>query len=118
MTTIDRIQMLLTKRGCSAAQMMREIGLTSGTFSQWKKGLQEPNEKNLFKVAAYLDTTPEYLRYGITETGEPEEYTESPQPKSRRDEIISKLCDLSTDDLETLLEYSEFQRWKQNQKNQ
>ena len=118
MTTIDRIQILLTKKGYSAARLLKETGLSSGLYYQWKKGLQEPSEKSLFKIAKVLDTTPEYLRYGITEIGEPEEYTESPQIKSRRDEIISKLCDLSTDDLETLLEYSEFQRWKQNQKNQ
>lgn len=61
MNTIERITELLNKEGISAAKMMRELGFSSGLFSQWKSGKQNPSADKLAKIAEYLHTTTDYL---------------------------------------------------------
>lgn len=62
MRTVDRIQSILDEKGISAAKMMRDLGFSSGLFSQWKAGKQKPSLDKLDKIADYLDADVEYLR--------------------------------------------------------
>lgn len=62
MRTIDKIQEILNTKNISAAKMMRELGFSSGLFSQWKTGKQKPSLEKLEMIADYLDVTIETLR--------------------------------------------------------
>lgn len=61
---IERIQELLQAKGISPTQMMKDIGFSTGLFSQWKSGMQKHSNKSVKKIADYLDTTPDYLVNG------------------------------------------------------
>lgn len=47
MNTIEIINDLLKEKGISASKMMKDLGFSSGLFSQWKKGLQNPSRKKV-----------------------------------------------------------------------
>lgn len=53
------------------SDLYRDCKITSGTMSQWKKGLTNPRFTNIIKLAEYLKTTPEYL-FGKTKEVETE----------------------------------------------
>lgn len=61
---IERIEKLLKEKGKSKTQMMKELGFSTGLFSQWKRGLQKPSYSKLSAIASYLGTTVEYLETG------------------------------------------------------
>ena len=63
MRTVDRIQDILNKKGISAAKMMRDLGFSSGLFSQWKTGKQKPSLSKLEMIADYLGVTITELRF-------------------------------------------------------
>lgn len=62
MRTVDRIQDILNREGISAAKMMRDLGFSSGLFSQWKTGKQKPSLAKLEMIADYLGVTITELR--------------------------------------------------------
>lgn len=56
MRAIDKINVLLKEHGMTGAELMREIGIKStGTYSQWNKGLSKVSNKNLKKVAEFFN---------------------------------------------------------------
>ena len=61
MTTIERINELLSRKGIKPSKMMKDLGFSSGLFSQWKSGMQKPSADKLGKIAEYLETTTDYL---------------------------------------------------------
>lgn len=62
MRTVEQIQEVLNEKNISAGQMMKDLGFSSGLFSQWKSGKQNPSLSKLEKIAEYLGVTVEYLR--------------------------------------------------------
>ena len=61
MNTIEIINDLLKEKGISASKMMKDLGFSSGLFSQWKKGLQNPSRKKLEMIAQYFNVSVDYL---------------------------------------------------------
>ena len=53
MKSIEKINILLEERGIKATKMMRDLGFSTGLYSQWKAGSQ-PSLPKLRKVADYL----------------------------------------------------------------
>lgn len=47
MSIISKISEILDERGITAAQMSRDLGFSSGLFSQWKRGKQESRKKSV-----------------------------------------------------------------------
>jgi transcriptional regulator with XRE-family HTH domain len=58
---ILRITRLLKEKHISAARMSRDLGFSSGLFSQWKQGQQTPSPEKLLKMADYFGVTTDYL---------------------------------------------------------
>lgn len=52
MSIISKISEILDERGITAAQMSRDLGFSSGLFSQWKRGKQEPRKKSVEAIRA------------------------------------------------------------------
>lgn len=61
MTTIEVIDALLAVRGISAARMMRELGFSSGLYSQWRKGNQTPSTEKITAISNYFDIPADIL---------------------------------------------------------
>lgn len=61
MTAVEKIINLLNENNISAAKMMRELGFSSGLFSQWKSGKQKPSAEKLVKIAEYFNVSADYL---------------------------------------------------------
>lgn len=61
MQTIQRIVELLNHEGIAPSRMCRDLGFSSGLFTQWKKGSQNPSMSKLKQVADYLDVSVDFL---------------------------------------------------------
>ncbi|HFI0790083.1 TPA: helix-turn-helix domain-containing protein [Streptococcus suis] len=59
MNTYELIKELVRERHISVAQLERTLDLSNGSISKWAKS--KPNTEPLEKVAAYLDTSVDYL---------------------------------------------------------
>lgn len=68
MEIIDRILLLLEQKNISAAELTREISLTNGLISQWKKGKQKPSTEAIIKLSDYFGVTTDYLLLGNEDT--------------------------------------------------
>lgn len=61
MTIIERIQKKLDEKKIKPAQMSKDLGFSSGLFSQWKAGLQKPSASKIEKISEYLGCSADYL---------------------------------------------------------
>ena len=57
---IDQLEKICTGRGISLRQLGLAAGITTGTFTGWKRGAK-PNNTNLKKIADQFDVTVEWL---------------------------------------------------------
>ena len=73
MQVAERILELMQERNVKAAQLTREIPLTNGLITQWKKGLQKPSTDAVVKIANYFGVTTDYLLQGTPSTGAPQQ---------------------------------------------
>lgn len=61
MNIIERIQEQLDMLNISPSKMIKGVGLSSGLYTQWKKGMQKPSLKSLQKISDYLDVPLSYF---------------------------------------------------------
>lgn len=66
---IKRIEMRLSEIGMSKSDFYKRSGISSASFSQWRKGIYEPSEKKLIDAARCLDISLEFLVDGILGEG-------------------------------------------------
>ena len=71
-----RIVCLLEKKGISAAQLCRSIGVKPSTLSAWRTRETDPDAYLLPKICTFLDTSYSYLI-----DGEPSEYESLDDPE-------------------------------------
>ena len=58
---VERILQLLKDRGVTAYKLTSDLGIGSGSVSDWKKGRAKPSYGSLVKIADYFDVAVEYL---------------------------------------------------------
>ena len=61
LTPIDRILNLMEQNNVTAATLTKEIPLTNGVISQWKRGKQNPSTDSIIKIANYFHVTTDYI---------------------------------------------------------
>lgn len=61
MDILQRIQYLLKKNNINASKMSKDIGISSGLFSQWKNGKQKPSTEKIQLIAKYFNVSTDYL---------------------------------------------------------
>lgn len=71
---IKRIEIRLKEIGMSKADFYKESGISSASFSQWRKGIYEPSDRKLADAAACLGVpltylTGQYYREDVTAVG-------------------------------------------------
>lgn len=62
MSTIDKIFELARSNGISNAELAKKLNLNPQAITDWKSGKSRSYNKYLYQIAAFLDTTPEYLK--------------------------------------------------------
>lgn len=72
MRTVDRIQEILDSKNIKASKMMKDLGFSSGLFSQWKSGKQEVSLEKIINIANYFDCSIDYL---LGRTSNPNTYS-------------------------------------------
>jgi|GEM_PF-779469 len=68
----ERKQQLCRERNTSVSSMLKELGLSTGSTGNWKRG-QLPKGDVLQKIAVYLDTSIDFIVSGEYRTGLTEE---------------------------------------------
>lgn len=63
----ERLQELCKERGTSVSKMLGDLGLSTGSTGNWKKG-QLPKGDILLKISQYLDTSIDYIILGEYKT--------------------------------------------------
>jgi len=61
MDIIQNIKYVLSERNITGSQMSRDLGFSSGSFSQWTNGRSKISIDNLHKIAEYLNVSIDYL---------------------------------------------------------
>lgn len=62
----ERLRILRKEKGVTQLDVAKEMGLSKGTIGMWEAGNREANFDVLTKLAAYFNTTSDYL-IGITD---------------------------------------------------
>lgn len=94
----QRINRLLKEKKTSAAQMARELGFSSGLYTQWRHGQQTPSPDKLIKMADYFGVSVDYLLG----------HDPNPAASELRREIIQAMEPLELPALERVLDYVRF----------
>lgn len=111
MTPFDRICLLLEENNISGAKMAKDLGFSSGLFSQWKSGKQQISQKKLELIADYFGVSVDYL-LGRSDSRTPAADVATPLTDSVRGKIYDELNQLSESDLGELLVFAQFLRYK------
>jgi len=106
MRTVDKIQEVLDSKNIRASKMMRDLGFSSGLFSQWKAGKQEVSLEKIVKIADYLECSVDYL---LSRTDSPSPEVEGLDSDKRPTDDFK---DLSAEQWQDLLKYVQFLRWQ------
>ncbi len=61
MTTLERIQKLLSQNNISVYKLSKEIGLNKTFLTNWTSGKAKPSADALYKIADYFNVSVDYL---------------------------------------------------------
>lgn len=61
METLNKIVELMKKKGVTQRALTAHLGITESQFSSWKSGQSSSYKKYLYKIAAFLEVSPEEL---------------------------------------------------------
>lgn len=61
MNTTKIIFDIMKERGLTAYRVSKDTGISTGNFSDWKKGKAKPSARALEKLADYFDVPVDYL---------------------------------------------------------
>ena len=103
----DRLIELCNQKGISPNFVAKELGITSGTVTSWKKG-GVPRDTTMKKIADYFGTSVSYLS-GLTDNPDPialiDPSKKEPPMLERLTEIMQ---DMTEDELEELNRYVDY----------
>lgn len=91
MTTTDKIDQLLKERDVPKLQFYKDCAITPSAFSLWRQGKTNPTQKNLTRIAAYLQVpVAEILGDEFHQIPQPEP---TPEPEHRKtcEEIVAEI---------------------------
>lgn len=91
MNTVQIIQEELQSKHIKPSKMMKDLGFSSGLFSQWKSGQQKPSVDKLQKIAEYLNVSFEYL---LGKTNKPVQSKDTLEKVNNLDEMTQGLIDI------------------------
>ena len=98
---LDNIFKLLKEQGKTQVELAQFLGISKNSITEWRHGRNRSYEKYLYQIAAYLGTTPEYLK-GETDIIRKSEESEMPQKEK---DLISLFRTLSSDGQDKVIDY-------------
>jgi hypothetical protein len=103
---VDIIEKELKARRISKAEFYEATGISSATFSQWRKQIYCPSSANIEKIGDFL-----HMRFEISGENLSTTVEETPAPESGSgisDDTKSKLNQLHPDELRNVDQYIDF----------
>jgi len=91
MSTLDRIQSLMSAYNMTAKQLVIELGLYSSAISDWKRGKALPSYDAIIKISQYFNISSDYLLCLTDDPNKTIKYDGNLSIESRVDEILSGL---------------------------
>ena len=70
MNFAKRLKSLREENNIKQVELAKSLKMTSATLSQYEKGIREPNNETLIKLAEYFDVSVDYL-LGLTISRKP-----------------------------------------------
>ncbi|MDR2655524.1 MAG: helix-turn-helix domain-containing protein [Oscillospiraceae bacterium] len=64
MSTVERIIALMDKQGINGKVLTTELGISSSSVTEWKKGKAKPSVEAIVKIAQYFQVTTDWLLTG------------------------------------------------------
>lgn len=61
MFSLEPIRNLCHQKGCTIAEIERDLGIGNGVIAKWEKGKKSPPVDTLRKIAEYFDVTIDYI---------------------------------------------------------
>ncbi|MBT0938949.1 helix-turn-helix domain-containing protein [Streptococcus lutetiensis] len=61
----QRIKKVRANQGMTQEQFGKMLGVSKTTIYEWERGLHYPDDKNLKKLADFMDLTPDELAYNF-----------------------------------------------------
>jgi transcriptional regulator with XRE-family HTH domain len=111
LSTVEKIQDLMKNSGINAKQLTAELGLSSSSITDWKKGKGKPSAETIIKIASYFDVSADYL-LGIKRNRPPEgERSVDPTVAG----IIEVVQDMTEDEVAKVQEYAQLLKLKRTQ---
>lgn len=105
----ERLTIVLQTKNISQVQLSKELGFTSAAINRWCKGITEPDNKTIVKIAKYLKVSTDYL------LGNDLIISEKDEQELREMEILKKTLvnagymkddeDLSKEELKKLMDF-------------
>lgn len=81
----------------NAATLTREISLTNGLISQWKKGKQKPSTEAIIKLAKFFNVSTDYLLLGKNSYSEISLMSKESLPDSLESKVLIVFKELEPD---------------------
>lgn len=103
----NKFQTLCKEKGVSPTQAAKELSISPGTVSEWKKG-RVPQNSTIKKIAEYFNVSIKYLTNEDETTGKA--VPVGPPLSAKDKEILEQLSYLTEDDKDDALRYIRFLR--------
>ena len=70
MRVIDKIVVLMNKKGLNKRTLAKQLGISSGHFADWESGRSKPTADRIVTIAKYFNVSTDYL-LGLTDNPTP-----------------------------------------------
>ena len=113
MCTLDIMQALLKEQKKTQKELCDYLGITKGTYSNWKKGLSESYKSYIMEIAEFFGVSADYL-LGKTKLKKGTAPTEQPLTPIK-EEAINIILDLPDSAVEDWIRFLDAYRNKNDQ---
>ena len=103
MCTLDIMQALLKEQNKTQKELCDYLGITKGTYSNWKKGLSESYKSYIMEIAEFFGVSADYL-LGKTEIKKGAVPTEQPLT-AMQEKALNMIMNLPDSALEDLMRF-------------
>lgn len=102
----DNVQNLADEKGISIHKMAKDLGMSSGAFSAWKRRNTIPNAEIISKIADYFNVTTDYL---LGRTDKKEKPTANDDEHSQlTNEVFTLFSSLPPEKKKQVLDYMKY----------
>ena len=114
----EKLQSFCKKKGITLSTLIRDLGLSSGNLSKWKKG-GRPRAATAQKIASYLGVSLDSLFQDEFPAASVEETAPPPQKLTETQyALYHETADVSEDTLSRILEFARFAKAEEEKRKE